>query len=186
MTKTIAAAFAAAMVVGAAGAVAVTKHKDDAARCVTHQRATTLVANADARVYSVFKGYAKHANAYRTQINACRYDTGRKIVVGTASQTADENLPNDRIRYLRSLALSRATGDTPPGIAFVDTNCLGHPCRSMVVVRTLRSGNVVYRVHAGSRSTSSASVSAGADASRWPGSRRRRAGPVTTGAGCTS
>jgi hypothetical protein len=150
MRKTIAAALAAVMVMAAVGAIAATKQKDDAARCVTHKSATTLVANADARVYSVFKGYAKHANAYRTAVYACRYKTGRTIKLGTAWQTADENLPNDRLRFLRNIVLSRNVADTPPGVAFVDSNCLGHPCQFTVVVRSLGSGDVVYRVDAGS------------------------------------
>src|SRR4051812_34049133 len=104
MRRTIAAAAAAAtaMVMGAVGAIAATQHKDDAANCVASKRATTLDANGDARAYSIFKGYAKKANAFRTQVHACRYKTGRDIVLGTASQTADENLPNDRLRFIRN------------------------------------------------------------------------------------
>ena len=145
MRKAIAAAVASALVAGGFGAMAATSGKDDARKCVVNADATTLVANADARVYEVFKGYAKHANAYRTSIDACRYKTGRRIHLGTTWQTADENLGNDRLRFIRSLTLSPAA----PAVAYVDSNCLGHPCRNHVVVRALTNGHVIRRLEAG-------------------------------------
>lgn len=143
---TIATAAVAALVAGGVGAIAATQGKDDARRCVVHADATTLLANADARVYEVFKGYAKHANAYRTAIYACRYKTGRRLHLGTTWQTADENLGNDRLRTIQALTLSRAS----PVVGYVDTNCLGHPCRETVVLRALTDGRVIRHLEAGS------------------------------------
>jgi hypothetical protein len=149
--KAISAAAATAFIAGSVGAVAATTGvEDDTRRCVVNAHAETLVANADARVYEVFKGFSNHANAFRTGIYACRYKTGRKFLLGTTWETADENLPNDRIRYIRSITLSRARGNAPPRVAFVDTNCVGHPCRNHVVVRKLSStGDVLSREKAG-------------------------------------
>jgi hypothetical protein len=143
--KAIAAVVVTALTAGGVGALAATGGKDDARRCVVHASATTLLANSDARVYEVFKGYAKHANAYRTAIYACRYKTGRRLHLGTTWQTADENLGNDRLRLIRSLTLSRAS----PAVGYVDTNCLGHPCRYAVIVRALTDGHVIRRLEAG-------------------------------------
>jgi hypothetical protein len=145
MRKSIAAVVAAVLAAGGVGAIAATQGKDDARRCVVHANATTLVANANARVYEVFKGYAVHANAYRTAIYACRYETGRRFHLGTTWQTADENLGNDRLRFIESLTLSPGS----PAVAYVDTNCLGHPCRYHVVVRALTDGHLIRRLRAG-------------------------------------
>ena len=150
MRRALLAAAAAALVAGSVGTVAATTGKDDTRRCVVNAGATTLLANADARVYEVFKGFAKNANAFRTGIYACRYKTGRRFHLGTTWETADDNLPNDKLRFIRSLTLSRARANSPPRVAFVDTNCVGHPCRSHVVVRKLSTGDVLSRGRAGS------------------------------------
>jgi hypothetical protein len=151
MRTAVAAALITALVASGVGAIAAGDGTgDDTRRCVVNADATTLLANADARVYEVFKGFAKHANAFRTGIYACRYKTGRRFLLGTTWETADENLPNDRLRFIRSLTLSRARANAAPRVAFVDTNCVGHPCRSHVVIRKLSTGKVISRTEAGS------------------------------------
>jgi hypothetical protein len=146
MRKAIPAAVATALLAGGVTSLAGTPSKDETSRC-TRSGAETLLANPDARVYAVFKGHAQHANAFRTAIYACRYKTGRTFKLGTAWQTSDENVGNDMIRYIRSVTLSR--GVVAPAVAFVDTNCLGHPCRIHVVVRSLGDGHVIRRLKAG-------------------------------------
>jgi len=150
MRKTIAAATVTALAAGGVAALAQTGVEDDTRNCVVRAHAETLAANQSARVYEVPKGFAKDANAFATGIYACRYKTGRRFLLGTAWETADDNLPNDRHRHIRSITLSRAIGNAPPRVAFVDTNCVGHPCRSHVIVRTLTTGKVLSRVKAGS------------------------------------
>jgi hypothetical protein len=145
MRKVLTAAVIAAIAAGGVGAVAATTGKDDARRCVVGADATTLLANANARVYEVDRGYASNANAYRTAIYACRYETGRRFHLGTTWQTADENVGNDRLRFIRSLTLSPGN----PVVGYVDTNCLGHPCRYTVILRRLTDGHVVRRFEAG-------------------------------------
>ncbi|HKP90675.1 MAG TPA: hypothetical protein VJT75_11975 [Thermoleophilaceae bacterium] len=134
-----------ALVAGGMGALAATRGDDGARRCFPQAGSSTLLANSDARVYEVFRGYAKNANAFRTAMFACRYKTGRSILLGTTWQTGDENVGNDKLRYIRSVTLSRAT----PVVGYVDTNCLGHPCRSHVVLRALTDGRVIRRFEAG-------------------------------------
>ena len=148
MKTAISAAVATALVAGGVTAIAATQSKDPTTSCV-RSGAHTLVSNVDARVYSIFKGYPQHANAFRTGIFACRYKTGKTLNLGTAWQTADENLGNDKIRYIRSLTLSPNAGNVAPAVAFVDTNCLGHPCAFSVVVRSLGDGHVIRRLKAG-------------------------------------
>lgn len=145
MRKALAAATVTALAAGGVAALGATNGPDDARKCFPQGGSSTLLANSEARVYEVPKGYAENANAFRTAIYACRYKTGRRFHLGTAWQTADENLPNDRIRYIRGLTLSRGN----PVVAYVDTNCLGHPCRHRVVLRALTDGDVIRRFKAG-------------------------------------
>jgi hypothetical protein len=145
MRRTIAAAAVTALVAGGVGALAATSGQDDMGRCVVSGEATTLLANASARVYEVPKGHARHANAYRTAIYACRSCSGRRFHLGTTWETEDENIGNDRLRFIRSLTLSRGN----PVVGYVDTNCLGHPCRYTVILRKLTDGHVVRRFEAG-------------------------------------
>jgi len=148
MKTAISAAVATALVAGGVTSMAATQSNDDTSRCV-RSGAQTLLGTRDARVYAVAKGYAKHANAFRTGVYACRYKTGKTFTLGTAWQTADENIGNDRIRYIRSVTLSPNVGGGAPAVAFVDTNCLGHPCAFHVVVRSLGNGHVIRRLKAG-------------------------------------
>jgi hypothetical protein len=146
--KAIAAAAVAALIAGAAGAVAVTKTKDVTSRCVVPSGAETLVVNNDVRVYSRDKGYGD--NAFKTGIYACRYSTGKRIALGTAYVRDDENVDSGPIRYIRDISLSDEAGGTTPAVAYVDTNCIKDPCKLEVVVRSLGDGKVMRRFKAGS------------------------------------
>lgn len=149
MKKTLAVAATAAIAAGAVGATAATKTNDVTHRCVVND-SSTLVANGDVRVYTIHKGFGD--NAQRTGIYACRFNTGRKVALGTAYVRDDENEDRGPIRYIRDITPSVDLNDpdSPPVVAYVDTNCIKDPCTNEIVVKSLQNGKTLRRFKAGS------------------------------------
>jgi hypothetical protein len=146
MKKTLAVAAAAALAAGGVGAVAATNTKDETSRCVVNG-AHTVTANDDVRVYELDKGFRGDSSA--TGLYACRYSTGKRVALGTAYVPNDDN-GGGRARFIRDVSLSDEAGGTTPVVAYVDTNCIGGPCTSEVVVKSLGTGKTTRRFKAGS------------------------------------
>ncbi|HEX8053329.1 MAG TPA: hypothetical protein VF517_10070 [Thermoleophilaceae bacterium] len=148
MKKTIAIAATAALAAGGVGAVAATKTKDATSRCVVNG-AETVTANNDLRVYALDKGFKDDSSA--TGLYACRYSTGKRVSLGTAYVSNDDEGGSGPIRYIRDISLSEDLNDgSAPAVAFVDTNCVKNPCKSEVVVKSMVTGKTTRRFKAGS------------------------------------
>lgn len=147
MKKAILAAATAALAAGAIAAGAATKVKDETARCVVSSGAYTLTANEDVRVYGVDRGYTKDSHVQA--IYACWYRIGKKVALGSSAVPDDDADPGSPIRYVRSIRLTYDGGEGP-GVAYVSTDCTKLPCKSRVVVKSMKTGKTVRKLVAGS------------------------------------